>query len=89
MICFYQIKIISSLLYMKHDSAIIYLHQNMGHRITNKNKINSKTFILFKRFIFSSNKIRMKLQNICIEEKSFRKIKLTQYVELCITFFKL
>ena len=49
-------KIISSLLYMKHELATIYKTQNSGHRITNKIKsIQNILSSLSDQFLIAQN----------------------------------
>ena len=52
--------------------ATIYKHHNIGHRITNKNKI--ETFYPLYQINFSSQKIQNKLHNICMKKKNLWKV---------------
>ena len=68
---------------MEHDLAIIYLHQNAGHRITNKIKsIQNILSSLSDQFLITQN--TNEITQYLYEEKEFYENKLTQYVELYI-----
>ena len=68
---------------MEHDLAIIYSHQNSGHRITNKIKlIQIILSSLSDQFLITEN--TNEITQYLYEEKEFYKKKLTQYVELYI-----
>ena len=80
---FVKLKTISSLLYIEHELATIYKHQNCGHRITIKIKsIENILSSLSDQFIITQN--TNKITQYLYEENEFYKKNLTQYVELYI-----
>ena len=64
---------------MEHDLAIIYSHQNEGHRITNKIKsIQNILSSLSDQFLITQN--TNQVTQYLYDENEFYKNKLTQYV---------